>query len=117
MKHSFPEPEHLMELAKRNPEELERLRIQHINQLIESAPEHLKARLKGLQFQIDCKRRSHTKSPLGSCIEISRMMMDSLLSLNETLQSLYINEGNTKSSHENAMVLTFPKSKVASNSQ
>ncbi len=105
-----------MELAKRDPEELERLRAQQINQLIESAPEHLKARLKGLQFQIDCKRRLH-KSPLGSCIEISRMMMDSLLSLSETLQRLDANECNTKSSHENAMVLTFPKSKVASNAQ
>jgi hypothetical protein len=117
MKQSFPEPEYLMELAKRDPEELERLRVQQINQLIESAPEHLKARLKGLQFQIDCKRRLHNKSPLGSCIEISRMMMDSLLSLNESLQSLYVNEGDTKPSHPNAMVLAFPKSSVASNAQ
>jgi Protein of unknown function (DUF3135). len=106
-----------MELAKRDPDGLERLRIQQINQLIESAPEHLKARLKGLQFQIDCKRRLHNKSPLGSCIEISRMMMDSLLSLNETLQSLYIDEGHTKPPHNNAMVLTFPKSNIASNAQ
>ena len=85
MKTSFPEPSDLLELAQRDPEALEQLRLREIQQLIDGAPEHLKARLKGLQFQIDCKRRLH-KTPLGSCIAISTMMLDSLHSLNDALQ-------------------------------
>lgn len=81
---TFPDSEYLFELAKSNPEELEKIRLQEVDQLIKRAPEHLKARLRGLQFQIDCKRKIHS-TPLGSCIEISKMMLDSVYALNEAL--------------------------------
>lgn len=102
----LPDTNVLIELAKNNPEELERIRVQQINKLIEDAPEYLKPRLRGLQFQIDCKRRLH-KSPLGSCIEISKMMMGSLNSLSETLQGRAIISGGV-ASHRNASVFEFP---------
>ncbi|MBC6903859.1 DUF3135 domain-containing protein [Saccharophagus sp. K07] len=72
--------EYLFELAKRDPEELESWRLREIEKLINSAPETLRHRLRGLQFQIDCKRRLHP-TPMGACIAISQMMMDSLLNL------------------------------------
>jgi len=77
----FFDVQQLAELAKNSPEELERLRLKEVEDLISRAPEHLRARLRGLQFQIDCKRQLH-KNPLGACIEISRMMLDSLQNLN-----------------------------------
>lgn len=74
-----------MKLAKSDPEGLERLRLDHIESLINSAPEATQRRLRGLQFQIDCQRRLH-KHPMGACLSISKMMMASLQRLNEALQ-------------------------------
>lgn len=101
---TFPDPEHLFELAKRNPEELESIRLREIEQLIKRAPEHLKARLRGLQFQIDCKRRAHS-TPLGSCIEISKMMLDSVYSLNEALHG---RDANPLHKRQVGTILEFP---------
>lgn len=108
---SFPDPHVLFELAKHNPAELERIRIQHINKLIDEAPEHMKQRLRGLQFQIDCKRRLH-KNPIGSCLEISRMMMNSLHSLSEALHG----QSDCSPNDTHAAIFAFPK-KAASNVQ
>lgn len=82
---SLPDIDQLMSLAKNDPEGLERLRLEHIEALINSAPETIQRRLRGLQFQIDCQRRLH-KNPLSACVSISKMMMDSLHRLNEALQ-------------------------------
>lgn len=80
----LPSVDELIELAKRDPEGLENLRKQQIEQLITAAPEKLQNRLRGLQFQIDSRRRLH-KSPMGACLMISDMMLDSLGRLNEAL--------------------------------
>src|SRR5688572_23385188 len=93
----------LMELAKSNPAELERLRMQEVEKLINNAPEHLRNRLRGLQFQIDCKRKLHP-NPLGACIAISRMMMDSLHALSMALH------GREAQSPSRATVIPFPMS-------
>lgn len=82
---AFPNIDQLMKLAKNDPEGLERLRLEHIETLINSAPEPTQRRLRGLQFQIDCQRRLH-KHPMGACLSISKMMMASLHRLNEALQ-------------------------------
>ena len=74
----------LMELAKSNPKALEELRQKEVESIINNAPESMQRRLRGLQFQIDCKRRTHT-SAMAACISISKMMHDSLLSLNAAL--------------------------------
>lgn len=85
MSRDFPSHETLMRLAQQNPEELERLRKYHVDAIIEAAPVHMRRRLQGLQFQIDCTRRLHP-SPLGSCLSISKLMMKSLHSLNMVLR-------------------------------
>lgn len=84
MTHKLPSFEHMASLARENPEQLEALRRQLIDRVIEEAPEAMHRRLRGLQFKIDCCRETH-KSPLGSCIEISKMMYDSLHKLNLAL--------------------------------
>lgn len=63
------------ELASVDPEEFERLRAKAIEELIEQAPERLKQRLLGLQWQIDAVREK-AASPLASCIELNEMMWD-----------------------------------------
>lgn len=102
---SFLDSEYLFEVAKRNPEELESIRQREVEQLIARAPEHLKARLRGLQFQIDCKRRLH-RTPLGACIEISKLMLESVHSLNKALHGREPNELPLKV--KAAKVLEFP---------
>ena len=74
----------ILELAKKNPEILENWRKREVESIISRAPEHLRARLRGLQFQIDCKRNAQ-KSPMAACISISNMMHESLHKLNAVL--------------------------------
>lgn len=106
---TFPDPKYLFELAKRNPEELESIRLREVEQLIKRAPDHLKARLRGLQFQIDCKRKVHS-TPLGSCIEISKMMLDSVYVLNEALHGRDTSPLNKRQA---GTVLEFPEVVIA----
>jgi hypothetical protein len=101
----FLNAQQLIELAKNNPKELERLRLQEIEELIGNAPEHMRTRLRGLQFQIDCKRRLH-KNPLGACVEISRMMLDSLQNLNLAAQG-GLKSKRVRETQESAAILPF----------
>lgn len=103
----FFDAQRLMDLAKNHPEELERLRLEEIDNLINSAPEHMRKRLRGLQFQVDCKRRLH-KNPLGACIEISRMMLDSLHSLNLAVQGELKSPQGSQRNQVPAAVIRFP---------
>ncbi len=80
----LPDFEHLSALAQENPEKLESIRRNCVESIIESAPHEMRRRLRGLQFQIDCRRELHAH-PLGACIEISKMMYESLHKLNEAL--------------------------------
>lgn len=76
--------EDLAALAKQNPMEFEALRIRLCHQLINSAPEHSRKRLLGIQFKIDMERKK-ARSPMAACLKISSMMNDSLIALNEAL--------------------------------
>lgn len=100
----LPPFEKLAVLAAKNPELLEKLRKKAIENLIDSAPEHTRARLQGLQFQIDCHRRVH-KNPLATCLTISRMMHDSLRQLNDALNGT---TGSAKEEPTAAKILSFP---------
>lgn len=109
MRH-FSNIEQLIELARRDPEQLENLRQQEVEALIASAPEHMQRRLRGLQFQIDCKRQAHQGSPLGACMAITDMMLESLQRLNSVLQG--VSQGNpAEMANENqkSVVIPFPK--------
>lgn len=84
---SLPDFNTLKAMAQNDPEGLEQLRRDQIEALIQSAPEGLRPRLRGLQFQIDSQRRL-AKNPLQSCIQISRMMHDSFHQLREKLHDV-----------------------------
>jgi hypothetical protein len=84
MKQEMPNFDTLLHLAQHDPQQLEDLRDQLARKTINSAPEPLRKRLRGLQFQIDAKRRL-AKTPLSACIHISNMMHQSLEELSEVL--------------------------------
>ncbi len=73
-------------LADGSPELFERKRNELIRETIEQAPECCKKRLHGLQFQVDMVRRV-SRHPMGSCVRISRMMMDSLVNGAELIEA------------------------------
>ena len=84
MNSDWPSAEELMKMAQEQPEELEALRQREVERLIEKAPKEMQRRLRGLQFQIDCKRATHS-TPIGACISISQMMLESFTQLNDAL--------------------------------
>lgn len=91
MSYDLPEFDKLREMAQRNPEELEQLRVQLCDQLIQEAPEQYRRKLRGLQFRVDMERR-RAKSPMAACIAISGMMHDSFDRLRQVLNEA---AGNT----------------------
>lgn len=93
----------LRELAQNNPAALERLRLREIENVIGSAPEHARRRLRGLQFQIDCKRAAQ-KNSMGACIAVSKMMHESLNRLNAMLNGKATLEEEPK----DGKVISFP---------
>ena len=117
MKDSLPSIDEMIKLAQTDPEALEKIRLEAIEELIGNAPEHFQRRLRGLQFEIDCKRRIH-KSPLGACISISTMMLDSLNRLNEALHGMQENaigkepKPVTKKRGKPASLIRFPEPEV-----
>ena len=81
----LPAPEQLRQLAEQDPQALEALRLQLVDELIAQAPESRQQRLRGLQFQIDMERW-RAKTPMAACIKLSQMMHDSLYTLNLALK-------------------------------
>lgn len=80
----LPSFDTLVDIAKEDPEQLERLRDALTQQLIDNAPTHMHHRLNGLQFKIDLERE-RAGSALSACITISEMMHESLHRLKEIL--------------------------------
>jgi len=102
----LPSFEYLSKLASEDPEKLEQIRAQQVENLIESAPQQYQRRLRGIQFQVDCARRKHN-NPLAACIEISSMMYDSLHRLNKALTTPAGSSSEVEEK-ESADVLSFP---------
>ena len=109
MKNELPNFDILKKIAETNPQELEDLRYKLSNEIINSAPKRLHKRLRGLQFQIDTKRKL-SKTALSSCIQISAMMHNSLEELREALAILPKANSSTYSKAEScsANILSFP---------
>lgn len=84
----WPSFEELMKIANEHPERLEAFRQRKVDEVINSAPDNMKRRLRGLQFQIDCQRQLQ-KTPMASCLTICSMMCDSLHKLNEALNGTH----------------------------
>jgi hypothetical protein len=62
-------------LAQKDPEAFEAKRLEKIENLIQSAPEELRPRLRSFQWRIDMERQ-RCSTPLQACIRISNMMWD-----------------------------------------
>lgn len=75
----------LSKLARDDPAAFEALRQALIASTIDSAPERIRARLRGIQFQVDGIRRL-SRSPLGATVKIYGLMWDSFLKMNDSLQ-------------------------------
>ena len=111
---TLPDFNTLKNMAEQDPVGLEQLRQEKINALIESTSEIHRARLRGLQFQIDAQRRL-AKNPLQSCLHISRMMHDSFYLLREKLNEVAhrntLNEPTRKiqtNPKSSAKIIAFP---------
>jgi len=86
------------------PERLEAYRQREVRSIIERAPYEIRRRLRGLQFQVDAHRRLHNDSPIGACIQLSKMMQDSFYKLHTYL---------TQTTREAASPLPEPKNTAA----
>lgn len=65
-------------LAQEDPEAFEQRRLEAIAEVIDSAPEQSRERLRCLQWRIDQERRL-ARTPLAACMRISQMMWRSVL--------------------------------------
>ena len=70
--------EHWLDIAQQDADTFESMRLAAIEELIASAPERGRQRLRCLQWRIDQERRL-SRSPMGACVRISRMMWESLM--------------------------------------
>ncbi len=82
----MPSFDEMVRLAKEEPENFEAMRQELIESTITDAPEDHQRRLRGLQFQVDMERR-RSGSAMAACINISKMMHDSLYTLGQTLNA------------------------------
>lgn len=82
----LPSHEELSRLARDDPEAYEALRRKVVDEFIERAPERLKSRLCGIQFQVDSVRRLSRSSALGATVRVYQLMWKSFQQLNEVWQ-------------------------------
>jgi hypothetical protein len=80
----LPSFDEMMHLAETNPAQLEALRQQVCEQVIDSVNPRIKGRLQGLQFKINSELQL-SKSPLAGCLKLSSMMNESLSELHDAL--------------------------------
>ena len=86
-----------LEVARRDPQAFEALRLAAIEEAIEKAPQANRARLRRLQWRIDQERRL-AHSPIDACIRTSRLMWRGVIGpggLQERLNELQARLGGT----------------------
>lgn len=76
-------------LYQDDPVAFERKRKEWVESTIASAPDEYQRRLKGLMFKVDVAR-DRSKSPVQSCLEISKMMWNSATDLRTFLDELQL---------------------------
>ncbi len=77
----------MLTLAKTDPASFEVKRAEYIESFLNSVPAEKQTRLRGLQWKID-QTRQLARTPMASCIAISRMMWDSLHLLRDQQREL-----------------------------
>jgi len=113
MQRDLPDFDTLMEMAKNAPDQLESLRSEMIQEVIDDAePEH-QQRLKGLQFTIDMEIERAPNSYV-SCMKLSALMHNSM----SRLRSYFDENGEiqepsdqTEQAKATAKVICFEQSK------
>jgi len=75
------------QLHQSDPGRFEALRLKMLNDLIDSAPEESKPRLRGLMFKMEGESR-RCKSQLGYNLRLSSMMMEMIEEMREQLSML-----------------------------
>ncbi|MFZ2855893.1 MAG: DUF3135 domain-containing protein [Rhodocyclaceae bacterium] len=83
----LPSFEELSRLARDDPQALEVLRGELINECIGKAPEHLRVALRRLQFRIDGVRR-RSRTSLAAAVKLNALMWSEFLEMNDALQDL-----------------------------
>jgi len=83
--------DHWMKLASEHPDAFERHRLDAIEEFFGQLPQQRRSRLQHLQWRIDMEIRRH-HSPLGSCIRIYQLMMESLDRQKAALDGLLCSE-------------------------
>ena len=68
----------LTRLAAEDPEAFEAERRRLVEELIDSAPDHQRQRLRGLQWRVDTVRE-HAPTPMAACLRISGMMWNHVM--------------------------------------
>lgn len=81
------DPEHWLRLARENPEEFERQRLEAIETVIAQAPLAQRERLRALQCRIDLELRK-ARTPLGGAIRLQQLMWERFEALRAALNAL-----------------------------
>lgn len=107
---SIPSHEELRKIFETDPNELELIRTELSEQLINSCSEISQRKLNGLMFKINLILRK-SKNPHQSCILLHQIMMDNLFSLNEILVNPSKLNERIKNTSNSAKVIQFNKIK------
>jgi len=108
MKQKLPAFDVLVDMARNDPQRLEKLRRILTEHVIAGATtEQKRKRLEGLQFRVDLERE-RARSPLAATIRISEMMCHSLADLHRSMVTPLVAEQTGEVSPK-ATVLAFPK--------
>jgi len=86
---ALPAFDTLLEMARNDPEGLERLRRNLCEQIIQrNADQQRQHRLRGLLWRID-RERQRARTPLAACLRLHSLMLDAVFQLNATLNEPY----------------------------
>lgn len=108
MRRKLPAFDVLVDMARNDPDRLEKLRQRLTRHVIEGAQtDDKKRRLEGLQFRVDMERRK-AGSPLAATIRISEMMCHSLADLHKSMVTPLVEEVELSQLPAKASVLQFP---------
>lgn len=103
----LPDFDTLAKMARDDPQALEDLRQNLVDDLIEHAPKAKRARLRGLQFRVDAIRRL-SKSDLGAAVKIYELMLRSFRSLADEWNNLRNAPGRPVSYRERRAAKILP---------
>lgn len=106
MSYEFPDVDTLMEIAKNDPDKLDRIKQAAVDDLIQSADPQHQQRLRGLQWQVDVELKM-SKNPLDGCIRISELMHEKLWELRAALQDQAQGDFEPMYEEMNAKILPF----------